>query len=178
MKIVNIFEYKLFAFHYDGEEDNEYDRLMELWNDTEYVRDFLKENETDLEEWQTIKQFIGFIRTNANEIDQRLIEITKSDKSSLSNFFQTLENNEYQYQILSKQKGKNHSLRFYALKIDEEVFVITGGAIKLPRHHLMEHRDHTNKELEKINRAKDFLKAQDVFDEDSFFEFLTEDCHD
>lgn len=33
MKIVSIFAYRLFAFQYDGEGLNEYDRLMNLWGD-------------------------------------------------------------------------------------------------------------------------------------------------
>jgi hypothetical protein len=47
--------------------------------------------------------------------------------------------------------------------------VITGGAIKLTR--TMQERQHTKKELDKLNRCRDFLRGQDVFDADSFFEF-------
>lgn len=60
----------------------------------------------------------------------------------------------------------------YAIKIDEDIFVITGGAIKLPLQHMMQDREHTNVELQKIKRAQDYLKAQNIFDEDSFYEFL------
>lgn len=76
------------------------------------------------------------------------------------------------------QKGRQNCLRLYAIKIDEETFVITGGAIKLPLHHLMEDRDHTIKELQKIKKAQDYLRANQIFDEDSFFEFLNNKCHD
>ncbi|WP_430613208.1 hypothetical protein [Flavobacterium sp. JP2137] len=62
----------------------------------------------------------------------------------------------------------------YAIKIDEDVFVITGGAIKLPLQHLMEDRVHTKEELRKLECAKEYLKDNGIFDEDSFFEFLKE----
>jgi hypothetical protein len=52
--------------------------------------------------------------------------------------------------------------------------VITGGAIKMPLHHLMKDRDHTRVELQKLKRAKSYLNENGVFDEDSFFEFLND----
>lgn len=175
MKIVNIFAYRLFAFHYDGEDDNEYDRLLNLWTDTEYVRHFVIENETDIPTNKTKRQFVNYILEDAIHIDEQLIKITESDDESLSNFFRPLHNSEFQLKVLSLQKGRQHSLRLYAVKIEEDTFVITGGAIKLPLHHLMEDRAHTREELNKLNRAKDYLKNNDIFDEDSFFEFLSED---
>lgn len=175
MRIVNIFAYRLFAFHYDGVLDNEYSRLMDLWTDTEYVRDFLIENEVDIPPNRTKRQFVEYIREDAIHIDEQLIKITESDDKSLSNFFQPLHNSEFQLKVLSLQKGREHSLRLYAVKIDEDTFVVTGGAIKLPLHHLMEDRTHTREELSKLNRAKEYLKNKGTFDEDSFFEFLNED---
>src|SRR5690606_34522103 len=172
---VNIFAYRLFAFHYDGEVDNEYSRLMDLWTDTKYVRDFLIENEADIPLNKTKRQFVDYIREDAIYVDEQLIKITESDDESLSNFFRPLHNSEFQLKVLSLQKGRQHSLRLYAVRIDEDTFVITGGAIKLPLHHLMEDRAHTREELGKLNSAKDYLKNKGIFDEHSFFEFLNED---
>lgn len=174
MKIVNIFAYKLFAIHYDGEVDNEYDRLLDLWNNTEYVKNFLDKNESDIPSDKTKKQFVQFIRENAIKIDEQLIEITESGNVSLSNFFRPLDNREFQFKILSLQKGRQYCLRLYAVKIDEDIFVVTGGAIKLPLQHLMEHREHTKIELNKLNAAKHYFKSQDVFNDESFFEFLSD----
>lgn len=44
MNIVPIFADQLFAFHYDGEVDNEYDRLMELWTDVAALKAYLNAN--------------------------------------------------------------------------------------------------------------------------------------
>ena len=76
--------------------------------------------------------------------------------------------------MLFRSKGRQHCLRLYAIKIDEDTFVITGGAIKLPLHHLMDDREHTRIELQKLKSAKSYLKENGVFDEESFFEFLNE----
>ena len=42
MKIVNIFANKLFAFHYENYSDNEYERLMELWTNVNFLKFMLK----------------------------------------------------------------------------------------------------------------------------------------
>lgn len=54
------------------------------------------------------------------------------------------------------------------MKIDKDIFVITGGAIKLPLQHLMQGREYTLLELEKLKKTKEYLKENEVFDEDSF----------
>ena len=174
MRIVTIFAHRLFAFHYKDEANNEYDRLLDLWTDTEYVRNFLNANDKDIPIHKTKRQFVEYIREDAINIDEQLIKITETTDQSLSHFFQPLYNNEYQFKILSLQKGRQHCLRLYAIKIDEDTFVITGGAIKLPLHHLMEDREHTRVELQKFERAKSYLRENGVFDEDSFFELLNE----
>ena len=111
---------------------------------------------------------------DAISIDEQLIRITETTNESLSPFFKPLHNQEYQVKILSLQKGRRYCLRLYAIKIDEDTFIITGGAIKLPLHHLMKDREHTRIELQKLEKAKSYLKENGVFDEDSFFEFLKE----
>jgi hypothetical protein len=178
MKIVHIFAHKLFAFHYMNEVDNEYDRLMDLWNDTVYLYEFLKENQKDIPRTKTIGKIANELIEDAYELDERLIEITNSTDKKLSFFFQSLSNHEYRTKILSFQKGRQSLLRMYAIKIDDDTFVITGGAIKLPLHHLMEDRAHTKIELTKLNVAKAYFTSKGVLNEDSFFEFLNEENYD
>ncbi len=69
---------------------------------------------------------------------------------------------------LAKQKSKRRWLRLYALRIDANTYVITGGAIKLT--HKMGERLHTAKELDKMELCRNYLKDQGVFDIDSFNE--------
>jgi hypothetical protein len=49
---------------------------------------------------------------------------------------------------------RNRLLRLYAIKIDDNNYVITGGTIKLDNQHLMQHKMHTQKELDKIRRNR------------------------
>jgi len=169
MKIVRIFGEKLFAFHYDNENANELNRLLGLWNDVGYLHRFLKENERDTGTI-SIEKRIEQIIEDANYLDELLLRLSTNENEKLEYFFKPLRNSEYQFQILSLQKGRKNYLRIYALKIDDDCFVITGGAIKLT--HLMEEREHTANELQKLEVAKQFLKANDIYDSDSFYEFL------
>ncbi len=87
-------------------------------------------------------------------------------------FFKSLHNQEYKPKPVSKQKGRKSYLRIYALKIDTNCYVITGGAIKFIL--LMEERLHTKQELIKIEKCRNYLKENGVLDIDSFYEFLEE----
>ena len=63
-------------------------------------------------------------------------------------------------------------LRVYAIRLEPNVYVVTGGAIKLTR--TMQEREHTMEQLEKLNRCKAYMRAYGVFDQDSFVELTNE----
>jgi len=172
MKIVCIFENQLFAFHFNGEKMNELRRLLALWNDTAYLYKFVIENKLDVPKDVPVHTLVAQLIDDANEIDDMLDEISNNPERSLGEFFKPLNNQEYQIVELSKQKGRKRYLRLFAIKIDINCFVITGGAIKF--HHLNKDRLHTQKEMQKINRCRDYLKDNNVSDADSFYEFLDE----
>jgi len=172
MKIVRIFADRLFAFHYENEANNELRRLLLLWNDPSYLYGFVNQHIADAPKSQSVSELINLLIDNANEIDSLLIKITSDSKRKLEEFFKPLNNQEYHITELSKQKGRNNYLRLYAIRIDENCFVITGGAIKF--HYLNKDRPHTDIEMAKINKCRDYLKSNSIIDSDSFFEFLIE----
>src|SRR5690606_7035750 len=106
---------------------------------------------------KTVEKVVNEIISNANEIDDTLHELSEDNMRKLDEFFKPLNNQEYKIVELSKQKGRKNYLRIYALRIDTNCFVITGGAIKFT--HLMAEREHTRMELEKINHCRDYLKS-------------------
>ncbi|SEA00634.1 hypothetical protein SAMN05192529_1064 [Arachidicoccus rhizosphaerae] len=78
---------------------------------------------------------------------------------------------EYQAVEIALRRGKAevrrpNYLRTYAIRMGENMYLVTGGAIKLPLQHLMEHRFHTLKELERLGSVKDYLRDNGIFDED------------
>ncbi len=176
MKIVSIFAENLFAFHFEYEEENEFALLLGedgIWMNPSYLLDFVELHKADIPEKENINELPELLIESAHEINDILQQITTRNSTAANSFFKSLHNQEYQEGVLSKQKGRKTYLRLYALKIDTDCFVITGGAIKFT--HLMEDREHTQIELQKIERCRYFLKENDVFDSDSFYEFLIED---
>lgn len=71
------------------------------------------------------------------------------------------------------RRGHASWLRIYAIRLEKDVFVVTGGAIKLTR--TMQERPHTQEQLDKLNRCRQYLKNNGVFDADSFVSLTLED---
>ena len=170
MKIIPIFAEKLYAFQYDGEVEDEYFRLLDLWTNNTYLQQYAKANNIG-----DARGFVEKIVSNAEYIDDLMIKISKSNQV-LESFFKPLNDLETGIRVLSLQKGRRYSLRIYAIKIDSNLFVITGGAIKLV-HKMSEHVD-TRNEKNKLEAAKAYLKRNGVSDSDSFYDLMTENYED
>jgi hypothetical protein len=168
MKIVSIFDDQLYAFHHSCEADNEFDRLMELWTDVEYLKNYAETNNIT-----NIEEFVESRLEEADEIQDLLADLTTQNRP-LDYYFEPLSPSEYKERILSLKKGKikKNRLRIYAIKIDENCFIITGGAIKMSQ--TMQGHSDTAKELTKINKAKDYLTSRGIMDLDSFYELIDE----
>ena len=98
-----------------------------------------------------------------------------SPDADLDQFFRPLENSRAREMILGKEKGRPHHrswLRLYAIKLSMGIYIITGGAIKLTR--TMQEREHTLQELEKMEKVRNFLLNEHVFDENSFVDYQKE----
>jgi hypothetical protein len=93
----------------------------------------------------------------------------KQDKLKL--LFEKLSYNNA-YELLLKQKSKRKWLRIYAIRIDENCFLVTGGAIKLTQ--TMNERKHTNEELVKLEKVRNYLNDNNVFDFDSLNDMKSE----
>lgn len=167
MKIIRIFEDDLFSFHYENELHNELERLMKRWTNAEYLFDYAINN--------NIPDNIGFVSALFNQVAEieNTLEMIFQGKYPIGHFLMPLHFAEHG-KMLSMQKGKisRNQLRLYALKIDENCFVITGGAIKMSQK--MSEHEETSNELDKLIKARNHLNANGVFDTESFYEFITE----
>lgn len=72
-----------------------------------------------------------------------------------------------------KAKGKRTSrhnswLRLYAIKLENGVYLVTGGAIKLT--HLMVERNHTLNELIKMEEVRNYLMENGIFDQEGIID--------
>lgn len=169
MKIVAIFEENLYCFHYENEVDNEFERLMNLWTDANYLQAYAKKNNLN-----DVYGFVEDILQQAEEVQDFLEDLSQNNKP-LGFYFEPLQDSETKRKTLALQKGKirKNQLRLYAIKLDDNCYVITGGAIKMSQK-MHEHPDTAN-ELIKLNNARAYLNQNDVSDESSFYELLNED---
>ena len=176
MEIVPIFGKNLFAIKYAGETKDEFSRLFEVWQDSEYLEDFFETHKADLEGdfWGNMNVENAILETfeYAQEFERHLLELSGQSKqeqlTGLEEIFSPLHNLQYHTKTLGKSKAKATWLRIYALRIDRNVYIVTGGAIKLTQ--LMQDREHTNHELEKIESCREYLMNQGIVDMDGVIE--------
>jgi hypothetical protein len=177
MKILPTFVPSLYAFRYSDQEFDELEKIFDEWEDASFLYTFFEENEQDIS--VSIDEAIAKVRNEAKFLRKKLIDLTTSEPIRLNELFKNLYNNELTFKPLSLQKAPNRWLRLYAIRIDVNIYVITGGTIKLDggaiaarKEFRMQDRSHTNNELKKIKKCRDYLKVEGVFDEDSFYEII------
>lgn len=175
MKIVRIFGNHLFAFKFEGEQLDEFHRLFKLWHDPEFLEDFFNNQRHDLSGgyWGRMDVEDAALRTldYAVDLEQEfitLLEKTEKQLPGLEMIFRPLKDQQYQEELLGKNKAKRTWLRLYALRVESDVYVVTGGAIKLTQ--TMQEREHTMKELEKIEKCRNYLLDEQLIDLDGIIE--------
>lgn len=102
-----------------------------------------------------------------------------SPDADLDALFRHLEPSRTQEMLLGKEKARMNRrprhpswLRIYAIKLAKGVYIITGGAIKLTA--TMQERQHTLDELAKMEQVRNFLISENIIDDDSFADYLSE----
>ncbi len=180
MEIVRIFADCLYAVRYDSEEADEFERLFDQWQDIEYLENFFENNKQDLQHGFygtfSIEEAVKATREEARRLQQdfrRMARKTATEQNrGLDTLFKPLDNNQYRLIELMKSKAKGNRnrswLRIYAIKVDANLYVVTGGAIKLTA--TMKERTHTQKELQKIDRCREYMRMQGLIDERTFKE--------
>lgn len=172
MKIVRIFVSEernssngLYAIRYADQELSAYRRLFEDWTDPSPLINFFEDNLYELQNgfWGNISIGDAVSQTieDAYNFREALLSCSKGGIGQLQHIFQPLYNHEYRLTTLQKSKGKFRRswLRIYAIRLDNNCFIITGGAIKLTFN--MEPA-YLQEELKKLSRVKAFLQENSI----------------
>lgn len=170
----------LWAIREDDAKDNVLQQLFEQWNDPEWLIDFFMENMSDLESFfmiTDINQAIYDTIEDSERIQCLILDI--SPDADLDKLFRPLNNSRTSEMLLGKEKARikerpNHAswLRIYAIKLEPGCYIITGGAIKLTR--TMQEREHTLRELNKMEAVRNILINEGAIDADGFVDYLSE----
>ncbi len=170
----------LYAVVYDKQTINEFERLFDLWDDTEYITHYLTENENYLKstyfKGADIDDLVTQILKEAEELEYLIqgyvSEGFEEGSKKLQMLFKPLHNKEFKLPLFQKTKAKIDNrryfpkpiLRLYGLRISENTFVVTGGVIKLTKN--MEDHPDTEHELQKMIQVKEFLRQNDFNSEE------------
>lgn len=183
MKFERIIDGKdhLWAVRDMNKPNNELAALFQKWNNAEYLWDFFLENLDDLQGFfhiERISEAVEDTIKDAEELERLILDIPYTE--NLDELFLPLGSADMVIRELAREKARNWNrtnhaswLRVYAIRLEKNVFVITGGAIKLTRS--MQERAHTQEELTKLNQCRLFLIDNGVFDSDSFISMIEED---
>ena len=127
MEIIPIYPPFIYSIQYDEEEENEFDRLFNLWDDVTFVTQFFKSNQS-------------FLRS---DIWQQIVLEWLPMKS-----YGTM---------------RPSLLRIYAIKMEKNTYLITGGGIKLADtiQNSPDLKDHI---IQNIDKVRDFLKKNGIYD--------------
>lgn len=178
MNIINIFvlvKDSLYAVGYDNEVKDTYSSLLDNWQDVEYLEQFFEDNKTDLQSGFygniTIEDAVLQTLAEAAKFDKKIYNAATTgtfneDKPLEEVLFNTLHKDVYDHiHIPSKAYGPNYKswLRIYAIRIAPNLYVISGGAIKLTEAMTTEH---LKQELFKLKLTANYLKEIGLIEEE------------
>jgi hypothetical protein len=171
MEIVNIFaivKNSLLAVQFDGKESDEFSMLFKNWQDVEYLEQFFEDNKQDLQSGFygniTIEDAVFQTIEEAESMERYIKKVVNRGNSDPNNtlhdlVFTPLHKNDI---TINHQESKaygqnNHSwLRMYAIRISTNLYVVSGGAIKLTKK--IQDSTHTTDELLKLKITAAYLK--------------------
>ena len=173
MKLVSIFgetKRTLLAIHFKGQKDDEFKKAFKQWGDVNYLRNFFKEHQDDLQSDYynqfNVNSAVVLTMDLADKLETlirgKAYKETSEISEMLQSIFKPLNNNDLSAETLQKSKTSSHWLRIYAIRLDKQCYIITGSAIKLVK--TMEEKKHLRDELIKLEKVKKYLEENGILD--------------
>lgn len=178
MQAIDIYSPYVYSIQYDGQDQNEFDRLFTEWSDVESVTNFLERNKDYLKTtvWErtpepesAARQVLDEAGELENLFDKLAENTQKGEHPDFDSHFHYLDGKykyELEYQPMkSYSGGRPPLLRIYAIKMNKNTYLITGGGIKLSDtiQNSPGLRDHV---LQDIDRVQNWLKVNGILDSD------------
>ncbi len=188
MRIIGIFavvENALLTVQYEGEPVHEFARIFKQWRSVDYLEDFFETHRGDLQSEHfrkkkgliTIEEAVFTTIDEAEDFEYQIKEVAQTGKENDEETLHDLifhplhKNDSSKLHQQNKAYGPDRSswLRLYAIRIAPNLYVISGGAIKLTSK--LQDREHTNLELKKLKLVAAHLK-EIGFDQADDYGFL------
>lgn len=174
MRIVAIFAPALYSIcPHEGDGRTAFDIAMDNWTDINWLKSFAEANGVN-----DVRRFVERRRDEAEQLGRLVVEIADGD-GVFEQLFRPLRNDELHTPLLGKrkarldQRGQRYrcDLRLYAVRIDENVFTITGGAIKMSQ--AMQDHPNTAQALRDLDVTRRYLQEHGVVDDSGFYEIVS-----
>ena len=175
MEIEEIYKPYIYSIKYDGQDSSEFDRLFDAWNDMAEVVEFMQSHQEYLNNpiWgkcYTPESAARKVREEAIELEDLFFFFFKNadqgktpDYDSHFNFL----GGKYQvYEYIPMKSygtGRPSFLRTYAIKLKSNLYVITGGGIKLADK-IQDSPDLQKHVLQNIDKVRTWLIQNGIID--------------
>ena len=170
----------LWAVRDEAKEADELNLLFRQWSNANYLLDFFLANLDDLQGFFHVKKISSAITDtmeDARVLEQLILDFPYTER--LDGLVHPLSLSDNRMHELTHEKARNwererHAswLRIYAIRVEPNVYIVTGGAIKLTA--TMQDREHTQIELDKLTSCRSYLQQNGIVDKDSFVDFFEE----
>ena len=176
MDIEAIYEPYIYSIKYDGQEQSEYDRLFDAWNDITEVVEFMRTYQEYLNDpiWgerYTPESAARKVRDEAIELEDLFDDLyenaTHGETPDFDSHFKFLGGKYQVYEYIPMKSygtGRPSFLRIYAIKLKNNLYVITGGGIKLADT-IQDSPDLQNHVLQNIDKVRAWLIQNGIMDE-------------
>lgn len=178
MEIEAIYPPYIYSIKYNDQKVNEFERLLEEWRDLDKMIAFFEKNRECLKAdiWSAISEpeaAVLQVATEADDLEILLSELfdntEKNKEPNFDNYFKYLNGKyrfEYEY-VPMKSYGRciPSLIRLYAIKMDKNRYLITGGGIKLCKT-IQESPGLKDHVMQNIESVRSWLKENDIYTED------------
>lgn len=180
MEIEAIYPPYIYSIKYDGKNANEFERLFESWRDLDEVIAFFEKNKDYLQSeiWSTVREPEAAANQVSDEADdleilfRELYSNAKKDcKPDFDSHFKYLDGkyNTVLEHVPMKSYGpiSPSFIRLYAIKMDTNKYIITGGGIKLCKT-IQESPYLKERIIQDIDKVRAWLKSNGIYEEEDF----------
>ena len=174
---------KLWSVVYEGSSVDILTQTLSKWINVDYLSQFFTRHSKDLDTYFKITDLDSAIYdTIADAAALTCVILDIHPNANLDKLFRPLEPSRMTEMTLSREKAKGkrvsgHTswLRIYAIKLDDGIYLVTGGAIKLTPK--IQDREHTLEELKKMEMVRNYLMDKGIIDSDGLMDYNCENEH-
>lgn len=174
MKLISIFANHIWSIKYDSDSDDVFTKLLDDWQNVEYLYNFFDYNwnlviKSDIWKKYTKKDLIMCVREEAKYMQSYFLKLYKNSQTGnrpdFDKLFTSLGAEDAKLYNLYRCKAygsisKPAILRLYAIQVETNAYVITGGGIKLTK--TMNECKYLENEIEHLNQVQKWFKNEGI----------------